>query len=114
MRRTATRDARIGDVAIREGEKVVMWYRAANFDEDWLDDPYRFDITRSPNDHVGFGAGGPHFCLGASLARLEIGAMLATIAERLPRLEVTGPPAKLRTLSSHGIKHLPVRLGVRD
>jgi cytochrome P450 len=113
MRRTATRDARIGDVAIREGEKVVMWYRAANFDEDWLDDPYRFDITRSPNDHVGFGAGGPHFCLGASLARLEIGAMLATIAERLPGLEVTGPPAKLRTLSSHGVKHLPVRLGVR-
>jgi cytochrome P450 len=113
MRRTATRDAMIGDVPIGEGEKVVMWYRAANFDEQWLDEPYRFDITRSPNDHVGFGAGGPHFCLGASLARLEIGAMLATIAERLPGLEVTGPPVKMRTLSSHGVKHLPVRLGVR-
>ncbi len=112
MRRTATRDAMIGDVPIAEGEKVVMWYRAANFDEEWLDEPYRFDITRSPNDHVGFGAGGPHFCLGASLARLEIGAMLTTIAQRLPGLEVTGPPVKMRTLSSHGVKHLPVRLGV--
>jgi cytochrome P450 len=112
MRRTATCDTTVGDVKVREGEKVVMWYRAANFDEDWLDQPYRFDITRSPNDHVGFGAGGPHFCLGASLARLEIGAMLATVAERLPNLEVTGAPVKLRTLSGHGVKHLPVRLGV--
>jgi len=111
MRRTATCDAVVGDVAVREGDKVVMWYRAANFDEEWLDEPYRFDISRHPNDHVGFGAGGPHFCLGASLARLEIGAMLATVAARLPHLEVTGPPAKLRTLSSHGVKHLPVRLG---
>jgi len=111
MRRTATRDATVGDVAVREGDKVVMWYRAANFDEEWLDEPYRFDITRHPNDHVGFAAGGPHFCLGASLARLEIGAMLATVAERLPHLEVTGPPVKMRTLSSHGVKHLPVRLG---
>ncbi len=110
MRRTATRDATIGDVTVREGEKVVMWYRAANFDEEWIDDPYRFDITRSPNDHVGFGAGGPHFCLGASLARLEIGAMLTTVAQLLPGLEVTGAPAKLRTLSGHGVKHLPVRL----
>jgi cytochrome P450 len=110
MRRTATRDTTVGGAAVKEGEKVVMWYRAANFDEEWLDDPYRFDITRSPNDHVGFGAGGPHFCLGASLARLEIGAMLATVAERLPGLEVTGPPAKLRTLSGHGVKHLPVSL----
>jgi cytochrome P450 len=113
MRRTATRDAEVGGVRVRQGEKVVMWYRAANFDEAWVSDPYNFDVTRSPNDHVGFGAGGPHFCLGASLARLEVGAMLTTIAQRLPGLEVTGPPAKMRTLSSHGIKHLPVRLGVR-
>jgi len=112
MRRTATRAADVGGVRVREGEKVVMWYRAANFDDAWIADPYRFDVTRSPNDHVGFGAGGPHFCLGASLARLEVGAMLATIAERLPGLEVTGPPARLRTLSSNGIKHLRVRLGV--
>jgi cytochrome P450 len=112
MRRTATCDTDVGGVRVREGEKVVMWYRAANFDDTWVADPYRFDVTRSPNDHVGFGAGGPHFCLGASLARLEVGAMLTTIAERLPGLEVTGPPAKLRTLSSNGIKHLPVRLGV--
>jgi cytochrome P450 len=111
MRRTATRDVTIGDVTVREGDKVVLWYRAANFDEEWIDDPYRFDITRSPNDHVGFGAGGPHFCLGASLARLEIGAMLATIAQRLPGLKITGPPVKLRSLSTNGIKHLPVSLG---
>jgi cytochrome P450 len=111
MRRTATRDATIGKVTVRKGDKVVLWYRAANFDEEWIDDPYRFDITRSPNDHVGFGAGGPHFCLGASLARLEIGAMLATIAQRLPGLKITGPPVKLRSLSTNGIKHLPVSLG---
>jgi cytochrome P450 len=110
MRRTATRDATVGDVTVREGEKVVMWYRAANFDEEWLDQPYRLDITRSPNDHVGFGAGGPHFCLGASLARLEIGAMLTTVAQELPHLEVTGPPSRLRTLSGNGVKHLPVTL----
>jgi len=112
MRRTATRDAEIGGVAVREGEKVVMWYRSANFDEEAVPDPYRFDVTRSPNDHVGFGAGGPHFCLGASLARLEIAAMLTTIAQRLPGLTVTGPAAKMRALSGNGIKHLPVRLGV--
>jgi cytochrome P450 len=110
MRRTATRDAVIGNVAVRKGDKVAMWYRSGNFDENVIYDPYRFDITRSPNDHVGFGAGGPHFCLGASLARLEVGAMLTTIARRLPDLEIAGPPVKLRSLSSHGIKHLPVRL----
>jgi len=112
MRRTATRDTEIGGVRVREGEKVVMWYRSANFDDEAVPDPYRFDVTRSPNDHVGFGAGGPHFCLGASLARLEIAAMLTTIAQRLPDLAVTGPAVKMRALSGNAIKHLPVRLGV--
>jgi cytochrome P450 len=113
MRRTATRDVEISGTKVKEGDKVVMWYRAANFDEEAVPDPYRFDVTRSPNDHVGFGAGGPHFCLGASLARLEVGAMLTTIAQRLPGLEVTGRPVRMRALSGNAIKHLPVRLGVR-
>jgi cytochrome P450 len=108
MRRTAVQASHVAGVDIAEGDKVVMWYRAANFDDAVFDDPYRFDITRSPNDHFSFGAGGPHFCLGASLARLEIAAMLTTVYRRLPDVRVTGDPVKMRAISSHAIKHLPV------
>jgi len=108
MRRTALHATHVAGVDVAEGDKVVMWYRAANFDDAVFDDPYRFDITRSPNDHFSFGAGGPHFCLGASLARLEISAMLATIYRRLPDVRVTGEPVRMRAISSHAIKHLPV------
>jgi cytochrome P450 len=109
MRRTATRPTEVAGAPIAEGDKVVMWYRAANFDEEAFADPYRFDVTRSPNDHFSFGAGGPHFCLGASLARLEIAAMLTTLYRRLPDLEITGDAIRMRALSSHAVKHLPVR-----
>lgn len=108
MRRTATRDVEVAGVPIRAGDKVVMWYRAGNFDEDVFEDPYRFDVTRRPNDHLTFGAGGPHYCLGANLARVEIAVMLATLYQRLPDLEVVGPPVKMRAVSSNAIKHLPV------
>ena len=77
----------IGGQAIAEGEKVVLWYNSANRDEAKFDDPYRFDVARTPNEHVGFGAGGPHFCLGANLARREITVMFD---ELLP------PPARHR------------------
>lgn len=109
MRRTATRDVEVAGAPVRAGDKVVMWYRSGNFDDAVFDDPYRFDVTRSPNPHLTFGAGGPHYCLGANLARVEIGIMLATLYQRLPDLEVTGPPVRMRAVSSHGVKHLPVR-----
>jgi hypothetical protein len=108
MRRTATRDVEVAGTSIREGDKVVMWFRSGNFDDDVFEDPFRFDVTRCPNPHLTFGAGGPHYCLGANLARVEIGVMLATLFRRLPDLEVTGPPVRMRAVSSHGIKHLPV------
>jgi cytochrome P450 len=108
MRRTATRDVDMAGVQVKEGEKVVMWYRSGNFDDEVFDDPFRFDVTRTPNDLLTFGAGGPHFCLGANLARVEIGVMLKTLYQRLPDLETTGPAVKMRAVSSNGIKHLPV------
>ena len=73
-----------------------------------FEDPYRFDIRRTPNEHVGFGAGGPHFCLGAHLARREIRIMFEELFRRLPDIEVTGEPAMLLSSFIHGIKHMPV------
>jgi cytochrome P450 len=107
FRRTATRDAEIGGVPIRAGEKVVYWYNSANRDEAHFQDPHRFRVQRYPNAHLGFGAGGPHFCLGASLARREIAVMFEQIATRLSTLEVSGPPAMLQSYFIHGIKSMP-------
>ena len=109
FRRTATRDTEIGGQAIREGDKVVLWYCSANRDEAVFDDPFRFDVTRTPNEHVGFGGPGPHFCLGAHLARREITVMFREIFRRLPDIEVTGEPQRLMSFFIHGIKHLPCR-----
>ena len=109
MRRAALRDVEVAGASVKEGDKVVMWFRSGNFDDEVFDDPWRFDVTRTPNDHLTFGAGGPHYCLGANLAKVEIGVMLSTLYQRLPDLEVTGPPVKMRAISSNGIKHLPVR-----
>jgi len=108
MRRTATRDVDVAGVTVREGQKIVMWFRSGNFDDAVFDDPWRFDVGRTPNDHLTFGAGGAHYCLGASLARVEIAVMLKTLYTRLPALETTGPAVKMRAVSSNGIKHLPV------
>ncbi|MER3452646.1 MAG: cytochrome P450 [Acidimicrobiia bacterium] len=110
FRRTATCDTRIGDQLVREGDKVVIWYISANRDEAVFADPYRFDIARSPNEHVAFGGGGPHYCLGANLARLEIRVMFEELMRRVPRIEQAGPPQRLRSNFINGIKHLPVRL----
>src|SRR5436853_4860563 len=107
FRRTATADTTLGGQAIRAGEKVVMWYGSANRDEAVFDAPERFDVTRAPNDHVGFGGPGPHFCLGAQLARREILVMFRELFRRLPDLEVVGAPAYLSSNFIDGIKHLP-------
>ncbi len=108
FRRQALQDYEIGGVKIKEGDKVVMWHIAANRDPRAFDDPWTFDITRSPNDHVGFGGGGPHFCLGANLARMEIRLMFKGLAERLPDIRLAGDLAYLRSNFIGGIKAMPV------
>ena len=107
FRRTATMDTEIRGVPIKAGDKVVLWYNSGNRDEDHFVAPLSFDVRRYPNNHLGFGAGGPHFCLGASLARREIAVMFEEIWRRLPNLEVTGPPAMLQSNFIHGIKSMP-------
>jgi cytochrome P450 len=107
FRRTATRDTELRGQRIREGEKVVIWYCSANRDEDAFDEPFRFDVTRRPNEHVGFGGPGPHHCLGAHLARREITVMFRELFRRLPDLEISGPPERLMSFFIHGIKHMP-------
>lgn len=109
FRRTATRDTELRGVPIAAGDKVVMYYLSANRDEDVFVDPYRFDVGRTPNDHVTFGGGGVHHCLGANLARAEIGAIMRQVVERLPDLELAGEPVRLRSDFVNGIKHMPVR-----
>jgi cytochrome P450 len=107
FRRTATRDVVVGGQEIEEGQKVVMFYNSANRDERSFDDPYRFDVLRTPNEHFGFGAGGPHFCLGANLARREIRVMFEELLRRLPDIEVTAEPDMLQSNFIHGIKRMP-------
>jgi cholest-4-en-3-one 26-monooxygenase len=108
MRRTAQSDIELREQQIKEGDKVALWYIAANRDEDVFDDPHRFDITRSPNEYVAFGGGGPHFCLGANLAKLEIRVMFEELLDRLPDLELAGPVQRLRSNFINGLKHMPV------
>ena len=106
MRRSAVCDTEIGGQKIRERDKVLLFYCSANRDEAAFADPFRFDVRRDPNDHLGFG-GGPHFCLGANLARREIMVMFREIFRRLPDLEITGPPDRLLSPFIHGIKRMP-------
>lgn len=107
FRRTATQDTEINGHPIKEGEKVVMWFNSANRDDRAFDRPFEFDVTRSPNPHFGYGGGGPHFCLGANLARREIRVMFEELFRRLPDLEITGEPAMLQSSFIHGIKRMP-------
>jgi cytochrome P450 len=108
FRRTATSDVELHGETIREGDKVLLWYISANRDESQFPDPLRFDVARQPNRHVAFGLGGPHFCLGAHLARLELRIFLEEMLPHLPRLELAGPPERLRSNFFHGIKRMPV------
>jgi len=110
MRRTARQDAVLGGRDIRTGDKVVMWYISANYDEDAFADPYAFDITRDPNPHHGFGGGGPHFCLGAWLARLQIRVLFEECLRRDLRLEPDGPVRRVRSNFVNGVKSMPVRV----
>jgi cytochrome P450 len=107
FRRTTTQDTELGGQKLRAGEKVVLWYNSANRDEDVFPEPHRFDVTRSPNEHVGFGGPGAHHCLGANLARREITVVFRELLRRLPDLEITGPPEMLRSNFIHGIKRMP-------
>ncbi|MEY2592010.1 MAG: methyl-branched lipid omega-hydroxylase [Acidimicrobiaceae bacterium] len=115
FRRTATEDVELpsGNGTIKAGEKVVLFYGSANRDERFWDDPYRFDVRRTPNEHVGFGGGGPHFCLGANLARREIRVMFEELFRELPDIEVSGEPAMLQSNFIHGIKHLTATFTAR-
>ena len=107
FRRLAMRDAVVGGQEIKAGQKVVMFYNSANRDERAFGDPFHFDVKRSPNEHAGFGAGGPHFCLGANLARREIRIMFEELFRRLPDIEITGEPDYLQSAFIHGIKRMP-------
>jgi cytochrome P450 len=109
FRRTATRDTEMRGVPIREGDKVALWYVSANFDDEVFADPFRFDLARRPNDQVSFGGGGPHFCLGAFLARLEIRVLLEEMLARNVRFEQTAPHLRLRSNFLNGMKSMPVR-----
>jgi cholest-4-en-3-one 26-monooxygenase len=108
MRRTATRDTEIAGQSIRENDKVVMFYPSANRDAEVFENPDAFDVGRDPNPHLAFGWG-PHFCLGASLARGEIRGLFAELLARLPDIEVSGPVRRLRSSTVNSIKSMPVR-----
>ena len=110
MARVATEDVEIRARKIREGDRVLLWYPSANRDEEIFEDPYRFDITRDPNEHLAFGIG-EHFCLGAGFARKEVKVMFEELFRRFPKIEVTGPPERLRSNFINGVKHLPVTVG---
>ena len=111
MRRSVTQDCTLNGHAFREGEKAVLYYWAGNRDESVFAAPDQFDISRSPNPHVGFGGAGPHFCLGAHLARREITAILRELLARVPQVRAAGEPDRLLSSFINGIKRLPCELG---
>jgi cholest-4-en-3-one 26-monooxygenase len=108
FQRTALEDTELGGVKITKGERVVMFYRSANFDEDVFEDPYTFNILRDPNPHVGFGGTGAHYCIGANLARMTIDLMFNSIADHMPDLTPIAKPERLRSGWLNGIKHWQV------
>ena len=112
FRRTVTTDGvRLGDKEFKASDKVVLWYNSANRDEAVFDDPFTFDVLRNPNDHIGYGGPGPHFCLGAHLARREISVMFRELLKRFPNIHATAEPQRLESNFINGIKHLPCAIG---
>ncbi|WP_307798014.1 cytochrome P450 [Actinoplanes flavus] len=109
FQRTALHDTDLTGVPIRAGQRVAMFYGSANYDDDVFATPHTFDITRSPNPHLGFGGSGAHFCLGANLARLEIDLIFNALADHMPGITLAGPAQRLRSGWINGIKHLPVK-----
>ena len=108
FQRTALQDTELGGVPIKKGQRVVMFYRSANFDEEVFEDPFSFDILRDPNPHVGFGGTGAHYCIGANLARMTIDLMFNAIADAMPDLTPLEKPERLRSGWLNGIKHWQV------
>jgi cholest-4-en-3-one 26-monooxygenase len=108
FQRTALADTELGGVAIKKDQRLVLFYRSANFDEEVFDDPYSFNILRDPNPHLGFGGTGAHYCIGANLARMTVDLMINAIADHMPDLAPTGDPQRLRSPFINGIKHWPV------
>ncbi len=111
MRRTVTRDTELSGTKLTQGDKVILYYGSANRDDAVFADPDRFDVLRDPNPHVGFGGPGPHFCLGAHLARREIALLIGELFRQVPDWQLAGEPEQLRSSFVNGIKHLPVDLG---
>ena len=108
FQRTALRDIQLGGIPIQQGQRLALFYRSANFDEDVFDDPFSFNVLRDPNPHLSFGGTGAHYCLGANLARLTIGVMLNAIADLVPDLTSLATPERLRSGWLNGIKHWQV------
>jgi cytochrome P450 len=114
MRRTVTQDgAQLSGHEFKEGDKLMMYYISGNRDEDVFEDPYSFNVKREPNNHIGFGGPGPHFCLGANLARQEIKVMFDELFKFLPDIEMSGEPDRLSSNFINGIKHMPVKFTPR-
>ena len=110
FRRTATRDAEIGGQRIAAGDKVVVWFAAANRDPDHYPEPHRFDVARNPTDQLTFGRGGPHHCLGVHLARLEVRVYLQELVKRVSTIRLAGTPVRHRSNFTNGLKQLPVSM----
>ena len=108
FQRTALSDIELGDVPIKQGQRLALFYRSANFDEDVFDDPFSFNVLRDPNPHMSFGGTGAHYCLGANLARLTIELMFNAIADIVPDLTALADPERLRSGWLNGIKHWQV------
>ncbi|MEX2556321.1 MAG: cytochrome P450 [Actinomycetota bacterium] len=109
FRRSITRDIAVGGQEMRAGDKILLWYVAANRDPEAFPDPHRFDVGRNPGEHVTFGGGGAHFCLGFSLAEVEIKIMFEELLARLPDMALAGPVQRLASNFVNGIKHMPVK-----
>ncbi len=108
FQRTALQDVEIGGVHVKKGQRLVLSYRSANFDEDVFEDPHTFNVLRDPNPHVGFGGSGAHFCIGANLARMTINLIFNAVADHMPDLKPVGEPERLRSGWLNGIKHWQV------
>ena len=106
--RTATEDCECGATTIRAGDKVALFYASANRDEEVFDEPFEFRVDRQPNHHLAFGSG-PHFCMGANLARVELETLFRHLLARLEWFELAAPPERLNSAVNGGIKHLPLR-----
>ena len=112
FRRTAAVDTELAGTEIKAGDKVTTWFVSGNRDETVFEDPYRFDVGRTPNPHMAFGPGGIHHCMGAHLAKMEVRIAFEELLARTDRIELTGPPERLRSNFFNGIKRLPVRVAL--